>query len=233
MKKLICILCLVVFLGACASVSKVESNNYEAEKRPTLTQIRKIVEQVYAISEDDKTVETLDDEHKEFVAKLKNWEKEAGVEELKKYSERPITAVDVFTVGLALDEGYTMEEVDKFLKLGLYVKNPYCENEYKSYKVFQVLPDFVLASGCEVTEYDKCNTITSKTFMYPKQKDELYFDKKVLTPPNGFCSTYVGVYTYESNNGMTHTVPILAFLPKTIDKEQLKNIQKAREELSK
>jgi len=233
MKKLICILCLGLFLGACASVSNVESDNYEPGKRPSLTQIHKIVEHVYAISQNEKIVETLDDEQKEFVTKLKDWETEEGVEEIKKYAERPITAVDIFTMKSALEEGYTMEEVDKFLKLGLFVKNPYCENEYQSYEVFQVLSDYVLAHGCEVTSYDKCSTINSKIFMYPKQKDELYFDQKVLTPPSGFCSTYLGVYKYESNNGMIHTVPILAFFPKTIDKERLENIQKAREELSK
>lgn len=233
MKKLICILCLGLFLGACASVSNVESDNYATGKKPTLTQIHKNAELLVAALDDEEKVATLSDEEKEFVTKLKNWDKEKEADELKKYADRPITSVDILTIGWAHNEGYTMEEIDKFLKLGLFVKNPYCENEYQSYEVFQVLSDYVLAKGCEVTSYNKCSTINSKIFMYPKQKDELYFDQKVLTPPSGFCSTYLGVYKYESNNGMIHTVPILAFFPKTIDKEQLENIQKAREELSK
>lgn len=231
MKKLLSILCLGLFLGACASVSNVDSDNYEPGKKPTLSQIRKVAEGVYAVSQDDKAIEALDDEGKEFIAKLKDWEKEEGVEEFKKYADRPITAVDMFTMDLALEEGYTVEEVDKFLNLGLYIKNPYCENEYKSYEVFQVLSDFVLVNGCD-TSYSKCGTINSKIFMYPKQEDELYFDKKILTPPNGSCSTYIGIYKYESKNGTQHTVPILSFFPKTISKKQLEGIKQARKELS-
>ncbi len=233
MKKLIYILCLGLLLGACASVSNVESDNYETGKKPTLTQIHKNAELLVAALEDEEKMATLNDEEKEFVTKLKNWDKEKEADELKKYADRPITSVDILTIGWAHNEGYTMEEIDKFLKLGLYVKNPYCENEYKSYEVFQVLPDFVLANGCEVTEYNKCNTINSKIFMFPKQKDELYFDQKILTPPSGTCSTYVGVFEYESKNERNHVVPVLVFAPKVIDKEQLENIRQSREESQK
>lgn len=222
MKKLLCILCLGTFLGACAST-----------QRPSLYQIQKnAIATVKDLQEKEKN-KTLTEEEKQALEELKGLEEKEEMKTLLKYVERDIDYVDVLTIAGATQLGYGEEEIDKFLKLGLYVKNPYCENEYKSYEVFQVLPDFVLASGCEVTEYDKCKTITSKIFMYPKQKDELYFDKKILTPPNDFCSTYIGIYKYESNNGMTHTVPILTFLPKTIAKERLENVQKAREELSK
>ena len=235
MKKIICILCSGLFLGACASVSNVETDNYESGKRPTLTQIHKQAELLIAALEDGEKIqiEPSSDEEKEVFEKLKNWDKTKEAEEIKKYADRPVTSVDVLTMGWAHNEGYTMEEIDRFLKLGLFVKNPYCENEYKSYEVFQVLPDFVLANGCEVTEYNKCSTINSKIFMFPKQKDELYFDQKILTPPSGTCSTYVGVFEYESKNERNHVVPVLVFAPKVIDKEQLENIRQSREESQK
>lgn len=232
MKKLICILFLGLFLGACASVSKVESDNAETGKRLTLTQIHKNAQLVLAALEDEENIASLSEEDKEDLAKFKNWEKEKEAEKLKKYTDRPITTVDILTIGLAQKEGYSMEEVDKFLKLGLFVKNPYCESEYESYEVFQVLPEHVLANGCD-TSYSKCNTIDSKIFMYLKQKNEIYFDKKILTPPSGTCSTYIGIFKYESENGRTHVVPVLAFIPKVIDKEQLENIQRLREESQK
>lgn len=231
MKKLICILCLGLFLGACASVSNVESDNAESGKRLTLTQIHKGAQQLVAVWNDKEKIASLSEEEKESIAEFKNWGEKA-TEELKKYTDKPMTTVDILTMGWALEEGYTMEDLDKFLNLGLFVKNPYCESEYESYEVFQVLPDYVLANGCD-TSYDKCNTIGSKIFMYLKQKNEIYFDKKILTPPSGTCSTYIGIFKYESENGMTHVVPVLAFMPKVIDKEQLENIQRLREESQK
>lgn len=222
-----------VIFCACASVSNVESDTYESGKRPSLTRIYKNAALLVAALDDEEKEATLSDEEKEFVTNLKNLDKEKEFDELKKYADRSITLVDILTIGWAHNEGYTMEEIDKFLKLGLYVKNPYCENEYKSYEVFQVLPDFVLANGCEVKSYSECATINSKIFMYPKQKDELYFDKKILTPPNGTCSTYVGVFEYESKNEKNHVVPVLVFAPKVIDKEQLENIRQSREESQK
>lgn len=231
MKKLICILCLGLFLGACASVSKVESDNAETGKRLTLTQIHKNAQLVLAALEDEENIASLSEEEKESIAEFKNWGEKA-TEELKKYTDKPMTTVDILTIVLAQEEGYAMEDVDKFLKLGLFVKNPYCESEYESYEVFQVLPDYVLAHGCD-TSYSKCGTIDSKIFTYLKQKNEIYFDKKILTPPSGFCSTYIGIFKYESKDGMTHVVPVLAFMPKVIDKEQLENIQRLREESQK
>ena len=234
MKKLICILCSGLFLGACASVSNVESDNYEAGKKPTLTQIHKNAELLIAALENDAIqVESSSDEEKEVFEKLKNWEKTKEAEEIKKYADRPVTSVDVLTIGWAHNEGYTMEEIDKFLKLGMFVKNPYCEKEFKTYEVFQVLPDIVLTYGCEVTSYSECSTYHGKIFMFPKQEDELYFDKKVLAPSAKTCPTMIGVYTYEANNGMNRTVPVLMFLPKTLDKEQLEHVQKSREESQK
>ena len=69
--------------------------------------------------------------------------------------------------------------------------------------------------------------------MFPKQGEDLYFDKKVLTPPTNYCSVYAGIFNYESKGGNQNTVPVLLFFPKTIDKVQLEHIQKMREESQK
>lgn len=230
MKKLIFILCLGIFLGACASVSNSDTNNNKSEEKPTLTQIHKDADIMVTSLETKEKEGTLQEDEKKFLQALRNWENETDTKALKEYATRPITIVDILTIGLGQDEGYTMEEIDKSLKLGLFIQNPYCESEFKSYEVFQVLPDYVLAHGCEITSYSKCSTSHSKIFMSPKQKDELYFDNKILIPQNDFCSTYIGVYKYESKDGTLRTVPILVFLPKVIDKGQLELIKQSREE---
>lgn len=233
MKKLLCILCLGVFLGACASVSNVESDNHETEKRLALSQIHKKAKILSSELEEKEKQNTLNEDEKELVQNLKTWHQEKNAEMLIKYSSRPITSVDILTIGLAHNEAYSMEEIDKYLQLGLYVKNPYCENEFKSYKIFQVLPEHVLTFGCTVTDYDKCSTSLGKIFMFLKQENELYFDGKILTSPRDSCPTYLGIYKYESKDENFHTVPVLMFLPKTIDKAQLEFVQKTREESQK
>ena len=222
MKKFFILVFISLILGACASTQRPSLYQIQKEARTTIKDL----------NEKEKNA-TLTEEEKTALAELKGLGEKEEIKNLLKYVDRDIDWVDVLTLGIANEFGYTDEEIDRFLNLGLFVKNPYCENEYDSYEVFQVLSDFVLANGCEVTSYSKCSTINSKIFVYLKQKEELYFDKKILTPPSEFCSTYVGVYTYESKNGESHTVPVLTFLPKTISKEQLEKVLKAREELSK
>lgn len=230
MKKLLLVLCLGIFLEACASVSNVESDTYETGKRPTLSQIHKNAEEIYAILQDEEMVEIFDDEQKEFLTKLKDWEKEEDFEEIKKYAERPITTVDIFTIDAALEKDYTMEEIDKFLNLGLYIKNPYCENEFKSYKIIQVLSDHVLTMGCEITNYSKCSTGHDKVFVFIKEDGKLYFDQQTLSAPSGSCPTIVGVYKYASHKREDNTVPVMMFLKRTISKKQLEAIDKMRAE---
>lgn len=233
MRKLIFITCLVMFLAACTSVSNVAPDNSATVKRPTLSQIHKKAKELVVVLKKKEQEGTLTDEEKDVVQKLKGFDEAKEAVELKKYVERPITSEEIFTIAWASEEGYTMEEIDKFLKLGLYVKNPYCEKEFKSYEVFQVLPSIVLTHGCEITSYSECSTSHGKIFMFPKLKDELYFDNKILTPSAKECPTIVGVYTYEANNGMKRTVPVLVFMSTMLDKEQLKLVETSREESQK
>ncbi len=222
MKKLFIIIFISLILCACATT-----------QRPSLYQIHKDVKTTIKNLQEKEKNTTLTEEEKKALAELKGLGEKAEIKNLLKYVDRDIDSSDIITFGTASQYGYTDEEIDRFLNLGLFVKNPYCENEYNSYEIFQVLSDFVLASGCEVTSYSTCSTINSKIFVYPKQEEELYFDKKILTPPSEFCSTYVGVFTYESKDGASHTVPVLTFLPKTISKQQLEKVLKSREEFSK
>lgn len=233
MKKMIFILCVAIFLTACSIVQKSPSFieiDKMAQKRPSLTEINKAARDMSAELFEKEKQNTLTEEEKEI---LSAWRSSIEKEEMKRlleYSVRNIDLADVLTLVWGGELGYTEQELDEFLKLGLYVKNPYCENEFDSYEVFQVFPDFVLADGCEITSYDKCSTSHGRIFMFPKQEGELYFDKKILTPPSDFCSVYVGVYSYETRVGVGKTVPILYFLPKEIDKVMLNNIKKMREE---
>lgn len=223
MKKMIYIFILMLLCVACSS----------APKRPSLSQLQQFAYEVVIDFQEREKAGALSQEEQEDWKRLQDGMNSEEMLSLKKYSAQPINLdFPVFVAG-ANEWGYSFEEINDFLGLDLIVENPYCENEFKSYKVFQVLSDFVLADGCEVTSYDKCSTFHGRIFMFPKQDDELYFDNKILTPPSKFCSVYAGTYNYESKGGISHTVPVLLFLPKTIDKEQLENIKEMREAMQK
>ena len=233
MKKLIFVLCVGVFLGACATTSNVGADNIELGENPSLYKIHQRAKKVVAELQEKEKQNTLTDDEKELVEKFKNLDKEKDAEMLIKYSNRSVTPVDILTMYGGIQAGYSDKEISDFLKLGWYVKNPYCESEFKSYKVFQVLNDAVLVHGCEVESYDDCAFVYGKIFLIPKQSNELYFDTKILTPEYDYCSTYVGVYQYENKEKNINTVPILMFLPKKIHKAQLENIEEMREESQK
>lgn len=220
------IIYIFVFMSLCAACSS-------APKRPSLSQLQQVATEVVLDFQEKEKSGTLSKDEQEAWRRLQESMNSQETLSLKKYSAQPINLDFPILVAEAKEWGYSFEEINDFLGLDLIVENPYCENEFKSYKVFQVLSDFVLAYGCEVTSYDKCSTSHWRIFMFPKQGDELYFDNKILTPPANFCSVYAGTYSYESNGGNSHTVPILLFLPKTIDKEQFDNIKKMREAIQK
>lgn len=220
MRKILFVLCVALFLTACAT----------SQKRPSLAKINKTAQEMSLDLLEKEKQNSLNEKEKEILDKWNNAKENDELKQLIEYAERDINLADVLTMIWGVELGYTEHELDDFLKLGLYVKNPYCENEFDSYEVFQVLQDFVLANGCEVTSYDKCNTLHGRVFMFPKQGEEIYFDKKILSPSDNFCSVYAGIFTYENKAGNINTVPILLFFPKTINKMQLEFIKKMREE---
>ncbi|MBQ7908883.1 MAG: hypothetical protein IJ311_05290 [Elusimicrobiaceae bacterium] len=231
MRKILFVLCVALFLTACAIVQKIPGSTDEtAQKRPSLVEINKTAQDISTEFFEREKQNSLNEEEKEILNKWNNAKDDEEMKYLFQYADRNIELSDLITMRLGLDAGYTEQELDEFLKLGLYVKNPYCEDEFKSYKVFQVLEDFVLAHGCEITSYDKCSIYHGRIFMFPKQGEEIYFDKKILYPSDNSCSVYAGIFTYENNAGNINTVPILLFLSKTIDKKQLELIKKMREE---
>lgn len=223
MKKIIYIFILALLGAACSS----------APKRPSLSQLQQFASEVVIDFQEREKEGTLSQEEQEEWKRLQDGMNSEEMLSLKKHSAQPINLDFPFLVAGAKEWGYSFEEINDFLGLDLIVKNPYCEDEFKSYKVFQVLSEHVLAEGCEVTNYDKCSTSHGRIFMFLKQGEELYFDNKILTPPAEFCSVYAGTYSYESNGGLSHTVPVVMFFPKTIDKVQLEHIQTMREEPQK
>lgn len=202
-------------------------------KRPSLSYIYKSAEETIKDLYQKETEKKLSEEEKNLLVELKKLEDKEEIQNLLKYSERDISYSDILTIAWGAEWGYSDIELNQFLDLGVLVPNPYCEEEFGSYEIFQVLSDFVLASGCRETTYNKCDTSHGKIFMFPKKNDELYYDKKLLIPPSGYCPVYVGVYQYESKNETEHTVPVVFFLPHIIYKGYLENIEKSREESQK
>lgn len=211
-----------IFILLCSACST-------APKRPTLSQLQQFASEIVTDFQERERAGTLSQEEKQEWNQVQEEMESEEMSSLKKYSAQPINLDFPFLVAAANEWGYSFQEINDFLGLDLITENPYCENEFQSYKVFQVFPDFVLANGCEVTSYDTCSTLNGRIFMFPKQGESLYFDDKILTPPADFCSVYAGIFSYESKGGNQHTVPILLFLPKIIDKVQLEYIQKMRE----
>ena len=211
-----------IFILLCSACST-------APKRPTLSQLQQFASEIVTDFQERERAGTLSQEEKQEWNQVQEEMESEEMSSLKKYSAQPINLDFPFLVAAANEWGYSFQEINDFLGLDLITENPYCENEFQSYKVFQVFPDFVLANGCEVTSYDTCSTLNGRIFMFPKQGESLYFDDKILTPPADFCSVYAGIFSYESKGGYQHTVPILLFLPKIIDKVQLEYIQKMRE----
>lgn len=223
MKQIIYMFIFILLCSACST----------ALKRPTLSQLQEFASELVTDFQEREKAGTLSKEEQDYWKRLQEEMNSEEMLRLKKYSTQPINLDFPVFVGGANEWGYSFQEINDFLGLDLIIENPYCENEFQSYKVFQVLPDYVLANGCEVSSYDTCSISYGRIFMFPKQGETLYFDNKILTPPANFCSVYAGIFSYESIGGNQHTVPILLFLPKIIDKVQLEYIQKMREETQK
>lgn len=223
MAKIIYVFIFILLYSACST----------APKRPTLSQLQQFASEIVTDFQERERAGTLSKEEEKDWNLLKEEMASEVMLSLKKNSAQPINLDFPILVAEAREWGYSFQEINDFLGLDLIIDNPYCENEFQSYKVFQVLSDYVFVNGCEITSYDICSTFNGRIFMFPKQGESLYFDDKILTPPAGFCSVYAGIFSYESRGGNQHAVPILLFLPKTIDKVQLEYIQKMREETQK
>jgi len=189
----------------------------KSEKRPSLSEIEKRIR--------DLTPEEFEKmkQEKEFSELAKN---------IKDYFQKSYINVsdkDVLFLVVAKSFNYTFEEIDKYLHLGLFVENPYCENDYKEFKVFDVIgQSFVLAQNCKNEYGDKCSTIGSSIFVFFQEKGEVYFDDKILSLGKKECVTITGTLSYLTSGGRKRTVPIVDFELKFIDKGRLQWITERR-----
>lgn len=257
MKKLLFLLFAITLFYGCATIADKKpstAQTFEADGAKTTIQPSPSIENeeekahsgkqltlkaIYKQSEEDiKYLQNL--ESKNLLNTLskeeqKNWKDvKAFVIEAKEllspYTSEPIDATFVNFVAIASEEGYSEEEIFGFIDPKIVVSNPYCEDEFNSFKVFQVLNDSVLANGCEKTSYSECETYGMRIFILPKIENEIYFDNKILKPDYNECPTYLGTYAYTSINGTAHTVPIVVFTQKKITKMILADLIEKRKQ---
>ena len=91
-------------------------------------------------------------------------------------------------------------------------RNPKCE-DIKSFKVFQVAADFVLANVCEDSDTTYC---TGHTVIFKKERGKIYFDDQIIKVKDNECAIYTGTHQYPTKFGYK-TVPIV----KIIDSQNL------------
>lgn len=207
MKKTLLLLAVSVVLGACSGA------NNGAENRQPLSEIFKNAEDIVADFTQKEEKQELKDED------LAQWESLKNEEER---SNELIGAKDVITkkmlIGsyIAENQGYSGDEINKYLDFDLYVGNPFCESEFASFEVLSVSDNSALVRGCEKVENSTCvNTGNERIFAMPKGLGELFFDKQILTPAQSQCAIYAGTYKYADDKG-EHTVPVLVFEGKQI-----------------
>lgn len=218
MKYLSLILFVLVLSAGCSSL------DYQTNRE--LTELHQRSRQLAALCEDENR--QLSKEQKNWCVKGKELLESESFAELSVLSKRRITLADLTTFVWAQQQGYSFEDIDKFLGLELSAPNPYCENEFSAYEVFQVLEDFALAEGCAKGVSGSCAG-SGRYFVIPQKHGEPYFDGLLLQLGKDECSVYAGTYTYKARNDMEHTVPVLMFIPKKIDKLQIDKISEMRE----
>ena len=218
MKYLSLILFILVCFTGCSSL------DYQTNRE--LTQLHRRSQNLASLCEDENR--QLSKEQKNWCIQGKQLLESESFEELSVFSKRPVTLADITTLVWGQQQGYSFEDIDKFLGLELSEQNPYCESEFFAYEVFQVLEDFVLAEGCVKSVQGSCGS-SGRFFVVPQKQGEPYFDGLILQPDKNECSVYAGTYTYKAKNNVEHTVPVLMFIPKMIDKLQINKISEMRE----
>lgn len=207
MKKTLLLLGMAVILGACSG------GNENTGNRQPLSEIFKNAKDIVAdFTQRDEKKELKDED-------LAQWES------LKRDEERSnelIGAKDAVNkemlIGsyIAENQGYSGDEINKYLKFDLFVGNPYCENEFASFEIVRVTDNFAMVKGCESVNNSTCvNNGNERNFVIPKGVGELLFDKQILTPAKNQCAIYAGTYKYSDDKG-EHTVPIMTFEGKQI-----------------
>lgn len=91
------------------------------------------------------------------------------------------------------------------------IKNEKCEN-IPAVKIFQVMDDFALAWTCDSEEDTDGLHCLGYTVYVPKEKGQLYFDDKVVTPGKGKCISFNSVYSYEDIFEGRRTIPVIKMI---------------------
>jgi hypothetical protein len=91
------------------------------------------------------------------------------------------------------------------------IRNPKCE-DIKSFKVFQVLDNFVLANVCRDSDDQYC---FGHVVYFPKEKGKIYFDDQIIKVKDNECAIYIGTHQYQTKNGYK-TVPIVKIIDSQI-----------------
>lgn len=231
MKKMFFIILSLALISACSSVqTNQQSNNEKQEEKQqveiSLRELAKNVKQNFAEISPEKLAELEKiEKNPEFQKEIKEFK-----ESVAKYSEKEYSLQDMMFIGAAYAAGYTESEIFEYLDPSLVViKNPYCEDEFKFFKISKTLPNVLLVNGCKETSYSsECFTQYDRKFITYKKPNEIYFDGKILKPNKDECPVYIGVLEYGFQ-----VVPILSFEGKKITKMRSDKILKIREETAK
>lgn len=78
----------------------------------------------------------------------------------------------------------------------------------KSAKVFQVIgTDAALVNEVEKLQYSGTEMYSGKTMLITNKEGKTYYDDQIIMAPK--CFRQIGVFKYQSRNGMDNTVPVV------------------------
>jgi len=95
------------------------------------------------------------------------------------------------------------------------IRNSKCE-DITSFKVFQVLDNFVLANACKDSNDEYC---MGYTVYFKKEKGKIYFDDQIIKVKDNECAIYVGTYQYQTKVGYK-TVPVVNIIDSRISNSE-------------
>ena len=108
------------------------------------------------------------------------------------------------------------------------IKNEKCEN-IPAVRIFQVMDDFALAWTCNSAKYTDDLYCFGYEVYIPKEKGQLYFDDKVVTPGKGKCISFNSVYSYEDILEGRRTIPMIKMIDAEVPNPEYKKWLKEQE----
>ena len=78
----------------------------------------------------------------------------------------------------------------------------------KSARVFQVIgTDAALVNEVQKMQYTGTEMYTGKTMLITNREGKTYYDDQIIKAPK--CFRQIGIFKYQSRNGMDNTVPVV------------------------